>query len=135
MKTKWLPAALLLFIIAEIGGILFISRWIGGGLAFLLILLSGIGGIWLIKTEGRKVWAEAAQQLNAGNMPGWALLDGLCVLGGGLLLIVPGFLSDIVGITMLVPVTRRFYRLLMYKVLERAVRSGRFTFRRFPPHL
>lgn len=135
MKSKWLPAVLLLFIIAEIGGILFISRRIGGWPTFMLILLAAIGGIWLIKTEGRKVWVEAMRQLQAGHMPGWALLDGLCVLGGGMMLIVPGFLTDIAGITMLIPPTRRWYRLWLYKMLERAVRSGRFTFRRFPPHL
>ncbi len=47
------------------------------------------------------------------------MLNGLCVLIGGLLLMLPGFLTDIVGITLLFPLTRPFYRVQMLRFLER----------------
>lgn len=114
---------------AEIGSIVLMSKWIGGWPTFALIVLTAACGVWLTMSEGRKVWADAARQLSSGQMPGWAILDGLCVLAGGLLLIVPGFLSDLAGISMLVPFTRRLYRLLLFGWLERKIRTGQWTIR------
>ncbi|MCC3375902.1 FxsA family protein [Cohnella sp. REN36] len=110
----------------EVWGIYMMSRWIGGWPTFVLLLAGALLGGWFARAEGRKVWAEAQRQLAQGQMPGHSLLDGICVLVGGLLLVVPGFLSDIVGITMLLPATRPMYRLAMYGWLANKVRSGSF---------
>jgi UPF0716 protein FxsA len=48
------------------------------------------------------------------------------VLAGGIMLMAPGFLSDIIGITLLLPFTRPIYRIFMYRWLERKIRSGNF---------
>ena len=125
--SKWPIAFPVLLAICEIAGIMAVSRWIGGWPTFALILLTGIGGAWLTGHEGRKVWAEAVRQIGSGQMPGWALLDGLCVLGGGVLLLLPGFLTDLAGVTLLLPFTRRLYRKFLYRLLERKVRSGQWT--------
>lgn len=124
---KWF---LLLFIIIpalELWGIIEMGQQIGGLATFGLLLLTGFLGTWFIRVEGRRVWQQAQTQLQSGQVPGHTLLEGLCVLAGGILLMVPGFLSDIIGLTMLLPITRPLYRILLYRWLERKVRNGSFT--------
>lgn len=127
-------AAVILFIgiAAELAGIVAMSSWIGGWPTFGLLLLGAVLGAMLARSEGRKSWEEARRLLQAGQAPGHAVLDGLCVVAGGLLLVVPGFLSDIVGITLLLPFTRPMYRVWMFLWLERKFRSGSLRIYRGP---
>ncbi|MBM7565421.1 FxsA family protein [Paenibacillus sacheonensis] len=127
---KWIIAAIIVFPAIEMWGILRVGHWIGGWLTFGLLLLSAVAGARLAKSEGRKALMEVQSQLQSGRPPGHAMLNGVCVLAGGVLLLLPGFLSDIVGITLLLPVTRPFYRLLMLRWLEKKLRSGSFVIRR-----
>ncbi|WP_256759949.1 FxsA family protein [Cohnella sp. WQ 127256] len=131
MQRKLFPMLIIVMLI-EIWGIYMVGKWIGGLLTFGILIATGVLGTWFIKTEGRRVWQQAQQQMQAGQVPGHTLLEGLCVLIGGILLIVPGFISDILGITLLLPITRPLYRIYMYRWLERKVRSGKFTIRRGP---
>jgi UPF0716 protein FxsA len=129
---KWLVALMIVIPAAELWGIIEMGRHIGGWPTFGLLLLTGFAGAALARYESRKVWLQAQRQMEAGQVPGRALLDGLCVLVGGLLLMMPGFITDVVGVTLLLPVTRPFYRILLYRWLERKIRSGSFTIRRGP---
>ncbi|MBW5447426.1 membrane protein FxsA [Cohnella sp. CFH 77786] len=129
---RWLLALMIIVPAAELWGIIQVGHWIGGWQTFGLLLLTGFGGAWLARSEGRKVWLDAQRQLQSGQMPGRALLDGLCVLVGGLLLMMPGFFTDLVGVTLLLPITRPLYRLLLYGWLERKIRSGSLSIRRGP---
>lgn len=130
-KRKWLIIGLIAFAIIEIAGIVQMNRWIGGMATALIMLLTAVLGAYLAQAEGRKVWAEAQRQLQAGQIPGRMLLDGLCVFAGGILLALPGFLSDIAGITLLLPVTRPFYRGFMLRWLEKRMKNGTFILRRY----
>ncbi|WP_274652236.1 FxsA family protein [Paenibacillus humicola] len=127
---KWLVAAIIVVPALELWGIVQMGRWIGGWATFGLILLTGVAGAQLARLEGRKAWFEVQRQLQSGLPPGRAMLDGLCVLIGGLLLMLPGFFSDILGATLLLPLTRPFYRSVMFRWLEKKMRDGSFTIRR-----
>jgi len=129
--SRWLPWVAVLLPVAEFCGILLMTDWIGGWQTFALILLTGTAGFWMARTQGRKIWADARRQLLSGEMPGRALLDGLCVLAGGLLLALPGFLTDLLGLVLLLPPARPFFRMFLFGLLERAFRAGRFTIRRW----
>lgn len=121
---------LALFIIIpalELWGIIEMGQWIGGFATFALLLLTGFLGAWLIRVEGSKVWRQVQTQLQAGQMPGYTLLEGLCVLVGGVMLMAPGFISDFIGIILLLPITRPIFRIVIYRWLERKVRNGSFT--------
>jgi UPF0716 protein FxsA len=125
----------LLFIIVpalEIWVILQTGEWIGGWETFLLIVAAGVLGAYLSKRETAKIWAEAQRQLSMGQMPGQSILDGLCVLVGGILLMTPGFLSDFVGIFLVLPFTRPFFRRLLYNWIRRRLDRGQtfYIFRR-----
>ncbi|GIQ65876.1 FxsA family protein [Paenibacillus cisolokensis] len=130
-NAKWLLAALVLVPVIELWGILQMSDWIGGWTTFGVILLTGVLGAWLAQAEGRKVWREAQLQMQQGIIPGRAMLDGLCVALGGLLLMLPGFLSDLLGIALLFPATRPLFRNAMLRWLEKRMRDGSVTLRRW----
>ncbi len=133
-----MPRGLLILLIIipalEMWGIIEMGQWIGGWATFGLLIATGFLGAWLIRTEGRKVWRQAQRQIQAGQVPGFALLEGLCVLAGGIMLMAPGFITDIIGITLLLPFTRPFYRIILYRWIERKVRSSKFTIHRGPNH-
>jgi len=128
---KWLLAVFIVVPFVELWGIFQVSGWIGGWNTLLILVLMGLAGAYLARMEGRRVWGEAQRQMQAGQIPGQSLLDGLCVLAGGILLLLPGFLSDIIGITLLIPFTRTFYRLIMLRELEKRIRNGNFKIGRF----
>ncbi len=75
-----------------------------------LLVLVSIVGAWLAHHEGFVVVERVRQRLDRGEVPGRELLDGLLVLAGGILLIVPGFVSDACGLLLLFPPTRAVAR-------------------------
>ena len=98
----WFAAEL--FVVIEVAGA------IGLGATILLLILSWPIGAWALRTQGRAAWRRLSEAVAAGRSPGREVLDGVLVLLGGLLLIVPGFISDIVGALALLPPTRALLR-------------------------
>ncbi|WP_018132022.1 FxsA family protein [Effusibacillus pohliae] len=99
----------LLFIvvpIVELYILIQVGKVIGGWQTILLVLLTSGLGAYLAKTQGRTVWRRLQTELSLGRPPGDALLDGVCVLLGGLLLLTPGFATDVLGLILLLPPTR-----------------------------
>ncbi|WP_327091977.1 FxsA family protein [Nonomuraea sp. NBC_01738] len=84
-----------------------------GGPATVALLAAGVvvGG-WVVRREGRRAWRELNAALQAGRMPERELADSGFVLAGGALLMVPGFLTDVLGLLFLVPFTRPLLRRL-----------------------
>lgn len=119
-----LVLALIFAAVLEMAGIMLVSRWIGGAATFFLMLATGVAGALAAKAEGRKALTEAKRQMQSGQPPGIAILDGLCIFGGGVLLMLPGFISDLIGLTLLLPPTRLFYRRRLLRWLEKALRGG-----------
>jgi len=108
----------LLFIvvpIAELFVIIQVGEWIGVWPTLLLLLLDAIVGSWLLKHEGRAAWRRFNQALAERRVPAKEVADGFLVILGGALLIAPGFLSDIVGVLLLIPVTRAVARRVLYR--------------------
>jgi len=123
-RRKWMLALLIVIPLIELWLIVQVGIWLGGGTTFLLLLAGGVGGFYLARMEGRKAWMEVQNQMRLGQPPGHAMLNGLCILLGGILLMIPGFLSDIAGLTLLFPFTRPLYRGAMLRFIERRMRGG-----------
>jgi UPF0716 protein FxsA len=83
-----------------------------------LIIATGIIGAWLAKRQGLAVIQEAKKEFMRGRIPSEAVLDGICILMGGALLLTPGFLTDIVGFLLLLPVTRAFVKPFLARWLK-----------------
>jgi UPF0716 protein FxsA len=102
--------ALLLLIIwpiAEFFVALKVAEAIGVLLTVILLLVSWPVGLWLMKAEGRAAWARLRIATAQGRPPGGEVVGGALIVLGGALLIVPGFISDILGLCLLVPPVRR----------------------------
>ncbi|MMZ70914.1 phage T7 F exclusion suppressor FxsA [compost metagenome] len=59
-----------------------------------------------------------------GQVPGRMALDGLCVFGGGILLLLPGFVTDIIGFLLVFPLTRPMLRALLMKWIGKKLQDG-----------
>lgn len=75
-----------------------------------LVIGTGILGAYLAKLYGLTIWYKIQKDLQAGAMPADKLTDGLLVLIGGIVLLTPGLLTDILGFSLLIPYTRSFFK-------------------------
>ncbi len=107
--------ALELFLLLQIGSLL------GPTATFLLILLTGVVGAWLARREGVGVLMDLRRELDRGLPPGDRLMEGVMVLAGGLLLVTPGVVTDLVGFSLIFPVTRRLLAPRLVRWLTRNV--------------
>jgi UPF0716 protein FxsA len=84
----------------------------------LLIIISAVGG-WLVKREGMSVWRRFQTQVESGQVPGREIADGVMILFAGALLMSPGFLTDLLGISLLLPPVRAVVRTAVMRRAER----------------
>lgn len=107
------------------------GRLIGIWPTVLLVILTGVTGSWLVRQQGVALLLRIQNELAAGRLPAGALLDGALIIAGGVLLVTPGFCTDLIGFTMLIPLTRRLWRKLLERWLAAQLAAGRLTVRRF----
>ncbi len=121
---------LLLIIIPalEIGLFVLSGNTIGVPWTILLIILSGVLGAWLAKREGLQTIRLAKLQLEQGQIPSGIILDGLCILVGGIFLLTPGFMTDLLGFLLLFPKTRTIAKGILQKMFNRMIKNGAFMF-------
>jgi UPF0716 protein FxsA len=108
-----MPLLILLFIvvpIAELYVILKVGDLIGIVPTLGLLVADSLLGSWLLKSQGRAVWTRFQETMQAGRVPHREVFDGVLVIFGGAFLITPGFLTDIVGVLLLLPPTRSLFR-------------------------
>jgi UPF0716 protein FxsA len=104
---------LILWPIAELFVAIKVAEAIGVLLTVILLLVGWPLGIWLARTEGRAAWrrlSAAVNQSDPHRPPGREVIDGALVLVGGILLIVPGFITDVLGLLLLLAPTRSVAR-------------------------
>ena len=123
-----LLALLALFIVvplAELYVILKVGDAIGAVPTIALLAADSVLGALLLRAQGRSVWARFNATMAAGRVPHRELIDGVLVIFGGAFLITPGFLTDIVGLVLLIPPTRALVRRLVARRLGRRIVGGR----------
>jgi UPF0716 protein FxsA len=92
--------------IIEIAVFIQVGDWVGFGPAILLLILVSIVGVWVVKHQGTGVLRRMRTEIQAGRVPTAELIDGVLILAAGLLLLLPGFVSDILALLLLVPIVR-----------------------------
>ncbi len=108
--------------LAELYVAIRVAEAIGVLLMIVLLIASWPLGSWVLRSRGRAAWNRLGTAVAAGRAPGREVLDGALVLIGGVLLIIPGFISDLVGALALLPPTRA----LMRRLTARNIRSRLF---------
>lgn len=118
----------LLFPLLELVVMIKVGGAIGALAVVLLIVGSGILGVTLIRIAGPAMALRARERLARGEMPEAAMLEGLMLAVGGLLLLFPGFLSDALAVVCLLPMTRNLLlRKIRRKAEEQAARQRAFA--------
>ncbi len=115
-----LAALIALFIVvplAELYVILKVGDVIGWAWAIALLAADSLLGSVLLRSQGRSVWRRFNAALAEGKLPHREVVDGVLVIFGGAFLITPGFLTDIVGLTLLLPPTRGIVRRVLMRRL------------------
>lgn len=119
------PIVLLAWPAAEIAMFIKVSQWIGLLGAVLGIVLSGMAGLALLRRQGLSTATRARSMMSEGRMPVVEMFDTACLGVAAMLLILPGYLTDILAIALLLPPVRLGLRLwLGTVVLRRAVQAG-----------
>lgn len=95
----------------------------------LIVLGTGAAGAALARREGLRTLTSIQSEMAAGRMPGSSLLDGAAILIGGAFLLTPGILTDLVGFSLLLPLTRGWMKKRMARFIENQVAGGGMNIR------
>jgi UPF0716 protein FxsA len=137
-----LLALILIFVVvplAELYVIFRVGDAIGIPLTLVILVADSLIGSMLLKSQGRSVWRRFNETMQAGRIPHQEIVDGVLVIFGGAFLITPGFITDIIGVLLLLPPTRSLFRRLVQRQLGRrtvaavADAGGPIRARREPP--
>jgi UPF0716 protein FxsA len=96
--------------LAELYVIIEVGKAIGAPATIGLLVLDSILGSLLLRSQGRAAWRRFNEALQNRRPPAREVLDGALIIFGGALLLTPGFLTDILGVFLLVPPTRALVR-------------------------
>jgi UPF0716 protein FxsA len=125
----------LLFIavpIAELAVIIQVGQAIGIWWTIAILIADSILGSWLMRHQGRTSWRRFNLAVQEGRVPTREVLDGALVIFGGALLLTPGFITDILGLVLLVPPTRALVRGILARRLTHRMVAAAARSRRVP---
>jgi len=108
----------------ELAVLIKVGTFIGVGNTLFLIFLTGVLGATLARLQGFAVYLRIQASLQQGLMPTEEMLDGLMILVGGIVLLTPGFITDILGFLLLAPWTRQLIKTWLRKKFEQMTRSA-----------
>jgi len=114
-----------LYVMVQVAGV------IGALPTVLLVVAMCFAGAWLMKVEGLGVLRKMQRQLNAGEMPTTEAVNGVLIVVGGLLMLVPGFVTGIIGLLLLLPPVRALLRPLVVARVQRRIDRGSARFMAF----
>jgi UPF0716 protein FxsA len=123
----WLVALFVVLPLAELWVIVQVAGQIGALWTLLAMIAVTVVGGWLVKREGLGVWSRLRTQLERGQLPPTEVIDGFLLLTAGLLLLVPGFLTDVVAALVLIPPTRAVFRRFVLTRVRRRPVTGRLV--------
>jgi UPF0716 protein FxsA len=111
----------LLFVIwplVELFVVVKVAEAIGVLYTILLLLASWPLGSWALRSQGAAAWRRLSIAVAEGRRPGREVVNGALILLGGILLLIPGFISDLIGLSLLAPPTRVLLRAALIRNLQ-----------------
>jgi UPF0716 protein FxsA len=118
-RIGWLGVGVLVSAVVELIVLIAVARLIGVGLTVLLVLATMLAGGWLLQREGLRAWRALRDATAQGRPVGPEASDGLVGLIGAVLLLVPGFVTDALGLVLLIPPVRGAVRGTVRRRVER----------------
>ena len=95
--------AIEIYLMIKVGGV------IGALNTILLIFFTAITGVYFAKLAGLRTLQSGLSQIVKNEMPIYEIISGAALAFAALLLIIPGFLTDIIGFLLIIPITRKFF--------------------------
>lgn len=127
----WLILAFLIIPALEITIFIWIGGMIGPWWIFVLIILTGFAGVAIAKQQGVETWNRLQSSIRNQRPPGDHIIDGICIIAGGILLFTPGFVTDIIGFLFVLPMTRKPFRALIKLYILNRISRGKITYRKW----
>lgn len=121
----WIILAFLIVPALEIAVFIWVGGKIGPWWVALLILLTGVVGVALAKQQGTETLQRARQSIHRRIPPTEEILDGICIIVGGILLFTPGFITDVLGFLLIIPWTRKPFKTLVRLYIMKKIAKGR----------
>jgi len=122
----------LLFVLiplVELAILVYLGTIIGAFYTVLIVVLTGILGAILMRCQGLAILSRIRSNLQSGILPANELFDGALILVGGLLLLTPGIITDILGLAVLVPQTRHIIGKLFRSLIYRRIQGRQIRYR------
>ncbi|WP_188006613.1 FxsA family protein [Sporosarcina sp. ANT_H38] len=126
---KWIVLTFIAVPTAELALLIYSGKTLGLVPTIAIILITGLGGAYLAKRQGMKAWTDLKTRMTVMETPGDALIDSLCILFGGILLIMPGFITDLVGFLLLFKGPRNSIRPFIQNWIYKKMKNGQIVIR------
>ena len=123
-----LLALFILLPIVELAILIQVGQVIGVAWTLAIVVATGFLGATLARRQGLRAWLAIQTELQQGRAPAGALVDGLLILIGGIVLLTPGILTDLFGFALLLPGTRNAFKRTLRRRFERAIQRGEASF-------
>ena len=107
MRAPWIFILILLMPLAEIAGFVLVGRAIGVWSTLGLVVLTSVVGILLLRAQGFQMLRQLSSEGREGRVPGDTIVHGAMIVVAAFLLLIPGFITDIVGLALFIPAVRR----------------------------
>ena len=121
---KLLALVFIVIPVLEIGLLLWSGNTLGLFPTVLIILGTGIIGAYLAKKQGLKAIRDVQMQMKEFQAPGDAMINAVFIFAGGLLLLSPGFVTDLFGFLFLFSPTRQLFKPIVYKWIKSKMKKG-----------
>ncbi|MDD8060158.1 MULTISPECIES: FxsA family protein [Shewanella] len=121
---------LLIFVlvpVVELNVLIEVASSIGSWTTVGLVLFTAVVGVSLVRSQGLSTLMTVQQKLARGEAPGQEIVEGMMLAAAGVLLLIPGFVTDFIGLILLTPFTRAPIAKFLYKRMQlRVVTNGGF---------
>ncbi|MDD2352176.1 MAG: FxsA family protein [Atribacterota bacterium] len=126
-----LSKLILLFIFVpflELYILLQVGKHIGVLLTIIVVIVTGIAGAYLVKKQGLHIIMRIKRKMNEGIIPTDNLMEGVLILIGGILLLTPGFITDIVGFIITIPQSRKIFLMYFKKLVKNKIGDSKINY-------
>ncbi len=110
--------------VVEISLLFEVGNQIGGWTTLWIVLVTGVVGASLARSQGLAVLNQVQRELAHGAMPTQIVFEGFLIFAGGLLLLTPGFVTDILGLSMVIPGSRYLLGLVLQRWMKNKIKMG-----------
>jgi UPF0716 protein FxsA len=127
MRPRLFPTLAALFIglpLLDSLLLIYFGKFLGGWTTFALVIASGLLGAGLAKSQGLRVLQSIQRDLAEGRVPALGLIDAVLILVAGGMLTAPGFVSDVLGLALLIPAVRVPIKAVLRRKAERMIVRG-----------